>query len=181
MLKFGYLQYIQRPTAVTSWQAEQANSAISIFVAAASSRHKVHTQFSHRHTHNEQIIVAPYRVIIAHATFYSAKAVSSIVVHSSWIHLPLLWLYLHRSLFSRYTVTQTSDQTTSSLTTTVCSSATQKLMVAKGVNLVRQWDEHWILDAAEWRVVCSSSESDMAGNARRRSSQAGAQDCPRMA
>jgi len=41
---------------------------------------KVWAQFSHKRTHNEQIIVAPCGMIIAQETFYGTEAVSSVIV-----------------------------------------------------------------------------------------------------
>jgi len=43
---------------------------------------KIHAQFGHTCTHNEQILVAPCGMIIARETFYFAEAIPSVVVSS---------------------------------------------------------------------------------------------------
>ena len=49
---------------------------------------KVQAQFGRKHTYNEEIIVAPCGVIIAHAIFYRAEAISSVAV--SAYQMPML-------------------------------------------------------------------------------------------
>jgi len=51
---------------------------------------KIRTQFGCRHTHNEQIIVAPCGMIIARETFYGAEAVSTVVVSCFLYYLQLM-------------------------------------------------------------------------------------------
>jgi len=41
---------------------------------------KLHGKFGHNHTHNEQLIIAPCGMILAHETFYGAEGVTSVVV-----------------------------------------------------------------------------------------------------
>ena len=43
-------------------------------------RKQLQAQFGHKHTHNEQIIVAPCGMIIARETFYGAEGVGSVTI-----------------------------------------------------------------------------------------------------
>ena len=47
---------------------------------------KLRAQFGCKRTHNEQIIVAPCGMIIAHETFYGAEAVTSVIVSTHFFY-----------------------------------------------------------------------------------------------
>lgn len=57
------------------------------------SKPRIKARFSRRHTHNEQIIVAPCGVILSRATFFGAEGVGSVIVHPFSVSKCYLLLY----------------------------------------------------------------------------------------
>ena len=82
---------------------------------------RLKAQFGWKRTHNEQVLVAPCGIILAHETFYGAEAISSCVVRDLQ---PLDFVYTKtyfclRNSSRGHFVSMDKCQTTFSLTTTV--------------------------------------------------------------
>ena len=59
---------------------------------------KIHARFTHSHTHNEQVVIAPYGIILGRDMMFGAKDIASIAVHWYGISTELVLTILQEFL-----------------------------------------------------------------------------------